>query len=367
MHWHTRYIYYMRHYLTYSNPNHCVIRCDPVNRRRMGTVSLVTTHTWGYRTNGNLQSIIPSESTGVLGCPKFKIFKNPLEISESVTAARERDIFCGRSREIYRLKAFPFVVEHLLVLDGEWASQLCLLERNIEKLDAGLAISSSRKSCSWPSVRGVASSKPKTCLPTWSSASVCRTCHYFPLFTCFLDEPRTGYIQPESITLFFSPNKLFYNNNYGTSNPYPNIRRRIRRNRHSLLVYSINSSDMAELEEKEDRGGARRHDDDLGYKYGRPSVPHKMPARFIYLPSSGSIPFGCYAVVQVRFEEASTFGHNYDSRNYTEFQCPSPNPTTNFWCPLTRHLDPDSRLQQVIHLNVPSSYVRLSVLTSDCD
>lgn len=78
MHWHTRYIYYMRHYPTHSNPNHCVIGCDPVNRRRMCTVSLVTTHTWDYRTNGNLQSKIPSESTSILGCPKFKKLEIPL-------------------------------------------------------------------------------------------------------------------------------------------------------------------------------------------------------------------------------------------------------------------------------------------------
>lgn len=119
---------------------------------------------------------------------------------------------------------------------------------------------------------------------------------------------------------------------------------------------------MAELEEKEDTGGAERDDDDLGDKYRLPSVLHNMPAcLLIYNPQARF-----HLVVMQSFRYAArkaVFGQNYDSRTYAEFQSSSPNPTTNFWCPLTRYLDPDSRLQQVTHLSALHPPFRLSLLT----
>lgn len=129
-------------------------------------------------------------------------------------------------------------------------------------------------------------------------------------------------------------------------------------------MHSINPSDMAELEEQEARGGTQR-DDDLGDEYGLPSVPHNIPACLFIINFQARF----HSVVMQLFRYATrraVFGQNYDSRTYAEFQCSPPNPTTYFWCPLTRYLDPDSHLQQVAHLSVPASSFRLSVLTSGC-
>lgn len=123
---------------------------------------------------------------------------------------------------------------------------------------------------------------------------------------------------------------------------------------------------MAELEEKEDRGGAQRDDDDLGDKYRLPSVLHNMPACLLIYNSKARF----HLVVMQSFRYAArkaVFGQNHDSRTYAEFQSSSPNPTTNFWCPLTRCLDPDSRLQQVTRLSALPPPFRLSLLTSGCD
>lgn len=122
---------------------------------------------------------------------------------------------------------------------------------------------------------------------------------------------------------------------------------------------------MAELEEKEDRGGAQR-DDDLGDKYRLPSVLHNMPACSLIYNSKARF----HLVVMQSFRYAARkaiFGQNHDSRTHAEFQSSSPNPTTNFWYPLTRCLDPDSRLQQVTRLSALPPPFRLSLLTSGCD
>lgn len=99
---------------------------------------------------------------------------------------------------------------------------------------------------------------------------------------------------------------------------------------------------------------------------GSPSVLHSMPAcLLIYNPQARF-----HLVVMQSFRYAArkaVFGQNYDSRTYAEFQSSSPNPTTNFWCPLTRYLDPDSRLQQVTHLSALDPPFRLSLLTAGCD